>query len=221
MHNLVLPSDTWGARQVSSTDIEGIAEKHLGTCRPDALLRPTAVDMDVFAEYHLGLKLDYALLSPDPAFFGVLVFRACDVPVYSPDTLECGRIHATEGSMVLDYQMIAEESMSRLAVAHLCAHSILHGGLRLGDEPGMPTEAAPWLLCSPDVQPLSPLRGWIEQQAIHLSLALLMPRQAVYLLASNVRACGTEDSCDLTGHVMNAFQVSADAAALRVKMLAL
>jgi len=138
-----------------------------------------------------------------------------------------------------DVQIAAEltrqhwrETRRRSTITHECSHAIQHAPLwrELGPENPGDGPVAQSCRCQYTDDSHDQWDDWMEWQARYMSGALLMPKSRVLRLAQKLARdgglklpleAGSPSSVYLVEHVVIAFQVSRDAATVRLKQLGL
>lgn len=223
MYSSVFSIDIQGVPLVDGNHLESIAESALGGYKKNILRFPAAIDIDDFAQNFLGIHQDIVPMAHQFIYAGASIL--CDTqyfPVYDPQKKLARYTIARKGSMMIDSRLLQDERQYRWAVAHQCGHLLLHQALHLGCEADLPTLNEPWFRCHP-VAGLHCESGtrsaMVEQQASHLAMALLMPRQVVYILSENVPETGTFSRHDVVGRMVDTFQVPVEVAERRLYTL--
>lgn len=172
-------SDTL-TRRYEKSELESIAQKTLECYQPEVLKKPLPVDVEEMAR-SLGLSIvtDYHL-SSDLSVYGMTIFRARDVIVYSKSDFSPVTLSVQPGTILVDGDVSMWNGFGsfRFTVAHEISHYILHKKRIMLE-----------VLCGNDVAGLqcqkdgfvSNVRGSdlisLEWQANYLASCLLTPRK--------------------------------------------
>jgi Zn-dependent peptidase ImmA (M78 family) len=124
------------------------------------------------------------------------------------------------------------EARRRTTICHECGHAIQHAPLWRALGPENPADGPIAQSCRAEYNEDNHDQwdAWMEWQARHMSGAFLMPKSRVWRLAQNLAQAkqlrlpvpaGSPPSVYLIEHVVIAFQVSREAATVRLKQLSL
>lgn len=211
-------------------ELEIMAENFLRDFKPEALIKPQAIDIDDFAFNYLGLNLDFHHLSHDESILGAMVFDDTIIPIYNPEKNKAEYSVIDKDTVVIDSRLAEDhqERRYRYTVGHEVGHAIFHRkyfkcksfmsnfnekNLKMVRE----TEEA--------FNGYKPVELWedkdfIEWQANYFSAALLMPKSMVKRV---FRKLSLKDKNlkeeDYVYEVTKIFQVSWEAAANRLNSL--
>lgn len=223
MYGLFFSVDSLGLPIVDGNRLESIAESVLAKYNKQMLCHPTATDIDDLAQNFLGIHQDIVPLAHRSIYAGASILLDTEhFPVYNPAKNAARYTTARKGTMLIDSRLLQDEQQYRWAVAHQCGHLLLHQTLHLGCDANLPSPDEPWLRCYPadglHGEPGTP-SAKVEHQASHLAMALLMPRQMVYILSENVPETGTFSDQDAVKRMAEIFQVPAEVAERRLYTL--
>lgn len=184
--------DRYGVPILSKYQLDLIAEDFISDFYPEALKSPREIDVDSFAQNYLGLIQDYAYLSHNGVYLGMMVFNDTDgIIVYEPDTNGIKCISADARTMIIDNQLLEDrqECRYRFTVLHECGHDIFHRGyysqvpnqLSLFNNYGQPTVKCRSINIGGNKKAT---KEWtkddtMEWQANYFAAALLLPRSMV------------------------------------------
>lgn len=223
MHSPTFPVDSNGLPLLERGHIEDVADALAGKHPKTLPHQPYAIDIDDLAQNQLGFHQDIVPLAHRFIFAGASILRDTEhFPVYNPAENVARYTMARKGTMLIDSRLLQDERQYRWAVAHQCGHLLLHQTLHLGCDADLPSLKEPWFRCySVDGLHDEPgtLYAQVEQQASHLALALLMPRQVVHILSENVPESGTFSPHDEVKRMVEMFQVPVEVARRRLDML--
>ncbi len=232
------PQKPNGLYILRNENMDEIVKKYLGEHAPHNLLYPCAVDISGIAKNALNLTIESRYLSRNNEILGVTVFEDGDVPCFN-EQLEPETIHLPYGTIIINKGLIGMESRSRrrFTLAHETSHWILH---RSYNSPTNQTyqfrkQFPGYIACrSAQVEASRHLlqsdNDWAEWQADSLAAALLMPREPFMEAARDELGLGL--SCyrgrmdsfqyfESLARIANQFQVSKNAACIRLKQLGL
>ncbi len=225
---------------LSRKQIDAIGEGLVREFKPDALVTPQEIDIDLFAQDYLGLDQDFAYLSHCGVYLGMTVFNDTDkVPVYDPTTQQAEYMSAKAHTVIIDKTLLAEnqEHRYRFTMGHEASHEFLHkeyfaydpNQLTIFDFMG--ESPAPMVQCRVDTKKLDTTtqktwndRDWMEWQANALSSSILMPKSMVEMVVADVKSRNLSKNLMLYAvveEVSSVFNVSFEAATYRLKQLGL
>lgn len=225
---------------LSRKQIDAIGEGLVREFKPDALVTPQEIDIDLFAQDYLGLDQDFAYLSHCGVYLGMTVFNDTDkVPVYDPTTQQAEYMSAKAHTVIIDKTLLAEnqEHRYRFTMGHEASHEFLHkeyfaydpNQLTIFDFMG--ESPAPMVQCRVDTKKLDTTtqktwndRDWMEWQANALSSSILMPKSMVEMVVADVKSRNLSKnlmSYAVVEEVSSVFNVSFEAATYRLKQLGL
>ena len=225
---------------LSRKQIDVIGEGLVREFKPDALVTPQEIDIDLFAQDYLGLDQDFAYLSHCGVYLGMTVFNDTDkVPVYDPTTQQAEYMSAKAHTVIIDKTLLAEnqEHRYRFTMGHEASHEFLHkeyfaydpNQLTIFDFMG--ESPAPMVQCRVDTKKLDTTtqktwndRDWMEWQANALSSSILMPKSMVEMVVADVKSRNLSKnlmSYAVVEEVSSVFNVSFEAATYRLKQLGL
>lgn len=225
---------------LSRKQIDAIGEGLVREFKPDALVTPQEIDIDLFAQDYLGLDQDFAYLSHCGVYLGMTVFNDTDkVPVYDPTTQQAEYMSAKAHTVIIDKTLLAEnqEHRYRFTMGHEASHDFLHkeyfaydpNQLTIFDFLG--ESPAPMVQCRVDTKKLDTTtqktwndRDWMEWQANALSSSILMPKSMVEMVVADVKSRNLSKnlmSYAVVEEVSSVFNVSFEAATYRLKQLGL
>ena len=227
-----------GTPVLSRKQIDAIGEGLVGEFKPDALVTPQEIDIDLFAQDYLGLDQDFAYLSHCGVYLGMTVFNDTDkVPVYDPTTQKAEYMSAKAHTVIIDKTLLAEnqEHRYRFTMGHEASHEFLHKEYFaydpnqltifdfMGDSP------VPMIQCRVDTKKFDLKqnhswgdRDWMEWQANCLSSSMLMPKSMVSVVVEDVKTRNIHQGLlhyALVEEVSTVFNVSFEAATIRLKQL--
>lgn len=225
---------------LSRKQIDAIGEGLVREFKPDALVTPQEIDIDLFAQDYLGLDQDFAYLSHCGVYLGMTVFNDTDkVPVYDPTTQQAEYMSAKAHTVIIDKTLLAEnqEHRYRFTMGHEASHDFLHKEYFAYD-PNQLTifdffgeSPAPMVQCRVDTKKLDTTtqktwndRDWMEWQANALSSSILMPKSMVEMVVADVKSRNLSKnlmSYAVVEEVSSVFNVSFEAATYRLKQLGL
>jgi Zn-dependent peptidase ImmA (M78 family) len=223
-----------GVPVLSKSEIEVIGENYIRDFCPDALGHPQAINIDDFVELYLGMKIDYQYLSNDGRYLGMTVFNDTDkVIIFDPEKRQADYLHADARTVIIDNTLLEEKQKQRYryTMGHEGSHDIFHSGYYSYDPDQLTffdkSNAAPMVQCrqKPFNSSMKTSKQWsdvewMEWQANFLSSVLLMPAQAVRLVAAgNKHTTAHERSHAMIKAVAKTFDVSQEAAMYRLKEL--
>ncbi len=229
-----------GTPVLSRKQIDAIGEGLVREFKPDALVTPQEIDIDLFAQDYLGLDQDFAYLSHCGVYLGMTVFNDTDkVPVYDPTTQQAEYMSAKAHTVIIDKTLLAEnqEHRYRFTMGHEASHEFLHkeyfaydpNQLTIFDFMG--ESPAPMVQCRVDTKKLDTTtqktwndRDWMEWQANALSSSILMPKSMVEMVVADVKSRTISKnlmSYAVVEEVSSVFNVSFEAATYRLKQLGL
>ena len=239
-----------GILYLSKTDIEQIASDYLATYNRSLLEYPQILDIDEFAENYLGINLDFAELSNNGSVLGMIAFSDCVISAFDPDQNGIRYLAVSAGTAVIDSIVMAEhEYRGRFTIAHECAHWIIHRPVHLVYPNQMEMrldqvtiDESKAIICrrnrtSGGDNGTRLISDWREWQADYLAACLLMPALAAKNLTKTIKSKyrdfsrfslrhsnGSEHdllTASLINEVSETFQVSCQAAEVRLKQLEL
>lgn len=210
----------YGIPRLTGKALEQIVEDLLQAHGIRTVLTPTPLGVDDFVQNHLGIRQTYYSLSPQGKYDGAYILRDyAMLPTEAPADGGCTQGSFKSGTMVIDSILLKNEPAYRCAVAHLCAHALLHRDIVLRKEQTqMPGQVTPYFLCrNTDKAEMQTTPA--EWQATRFALALLMPRQAVYITTAGMNVHDERSVQKAIHRMMDIFQVTEPAAAYRLRML--
>lgn len=222
-----------GVPILSKDEIDLLGEQLVTDFCPEAMRRPSEIDIDRFVSNYLGLKQDFQYLSHCGVYLGMMVFNDTNrIPVYNPGTEQAEYISAEAGTVIIDSSLLEEnkEHRYRFTMGHEGSHALLHTA-HFGYDPNQLNffgfDWPPVVQCridsgKLDCKPTNRWKDadWMEWQANRLSSAILMPRRMVTMLLGD--ASGDSDIVyisSIAAQVSDIFNVSFAAAKYRLKEL--
>ncbi len=223
---------------LSRKQIDIIGEGLVREFKPEALVTPQEIDVDLFAQDYLGMDQDFAYLSHCGVYLGMTVFNDTDkVPVYDPATQQAEYMSAKAHTVIIDKTLLAEnqEHRYRFTMGHEASHEFLHkeyfaydpNQLTIFDFMG--ESPAPMVQCRVDTKKLDTAtqktwndRDWMEWQANALSSSILMPKCMVELVVADIKSRKLPQylaSYAMVEEVSSVFNVSFEAATYRLRQL--
>lgn len=175
---------------LSRKQIDVEAEKFLMKYRPNALSKPTKLDLESLIENDLGLEIDYQNLDPEHQILGATIFRDGYMDVYSEGKKESKMF--SKNTMVFDIKLsedYKQEGRFLFTLAHEIGHWVLHRKHFFIDD-GQASlftmleekEEEKFIVCAKRdenamlcVKRKTP-EEWIEWQADNFASSLLMPK---------------------------------------------
>ena len=214
---------------LSKESINDISESFARIFMPQIFYQPQPFDIEGFIESYLDLQLDYQFLSNNGRYLGMTIFNDTNkVVVYSPENNRADFIHADRGTIIIDNRLLEKnmEHRYRFTLGHECGHWVFHrcyfeydpNQLTLFDE-----SDTPFIQCSEMNRDYSCCRiekqddlKWLEWQADLFSADILMPSRSVRYLLQNENKTHLLDESWIIKLVVRVFNVSAQAAYLRL-----
>lgn len=223
-----------GVPILSKPEIDRIAENFLIDFQPEALNKPSQVDIDGFLENYLKVTPDYQFLSHNGIYLGMTVFNDTNcVPIYDPTTKRAEYISAKANTVIFDNRLLEsnQEHRYRFTAGHESGHLVFHTGffsydpdqLTLFDtpEPAMIKCRVDGKMTKCSDYRLATDHDFMEWQANYFSGAILMPKRAVYALASEIQGTERYRTWNLITAAAETFNVSPEAAKNRLSSLKL
>lgn len=225
----------YDAPYLSKEEIDGYASQLAEDFQPGILKNPEQLDIEGFLECYLGLDLDLAYLSGDGSALGVTIFRDGIMPVFDPGSMKMAPKWFPYKTIVIDSVLYDRDEMlprCRFTIGHECGHFLFHRRYYGDYDPDqmtmlqMEAKNGCYRLCRlTDMRPVSKrAEEWsvgdrMEWQANRFSGALLMPAEAVQLIAGNKDFSNPENAMRLEYDVVDCFGVSKQAAVVRLHQL--
>lgn len=226
-----------GVPILSDAEIDEHAELFITDYDKTLLTDPRPIDIEHFAEYYLGLQQEYNNLTHCGLILGRMVFNDAEIPVYDAEAKRAEYASVKAGTILIDNTLLEEKTEYRLrsTVGHECGHWIYHAGYfyvdpfqmtLFQDETKVSTACRTTDIEGGKKQLATPL-DWVEHHAKYFSAAILMPKQAVLMVANSpslrkaVREeCNGYKEDDLLASVIaETFNVSPASAKIRIKQL--
>lgn len=213
---------------LSRKEINIIAENYAVEFMPEILTDPQPFDIDGFTECYLNLTLDYQYLSNDGRYLGMTVFNNTNkVPVYVPK-YECAEyIRAENGTVIIDNSLLDEkqENRYRFTLGHECGHWIFHRDY-FDYNPNQLTLfeiSTPFHTCREinrnylreNTSNWDETR-WMEWQADQFAAGILMPESSVHCLYETQNGWRSLSEYQITQLLTKVYNVSEQAAYLRL-----
>lgn len=233
MVNLTFKTSAASVPILSKPEIDDLGERIIEDYCPNALVTPQAIDVDHFLERYLGATMDFKYLSHCGLYLGMTIFADTDrVPVFNPEKICAEYISCKAGTVIIDESLLvpAQEHRYRFTGMHEGSHKILHPYYfeSLLAKHGTVGSYVPMVQCRVDSTQvashgrsrLRTERDWIEWQANCLASAMLMPKSMVIKAVRNAERKRLSVNAGLEA-VIETFNVSNEAAALRMKDLGL
>ena len=211
-------------------EINETAELYAKYFMPQIIDSPQPFNIEGFIEFYLELQLDFQFLSNNGMYLGMTVFNDTNrVIVYSPKNNRAEYFHADQGTIIIDNRLLTEKKMEhryRFTLGHECGHWIYHrcyfeydpNQLTLFDEFDMP-----FIQCRETNQNHFCCQNknrddleWLEWQADMFSAGILMPSSSVHCLLQNGDKTHLLDENSMIKLVSDVFNVSEQAAYLRL-----
>ena len=210
---------------LSRAAIDETALRYIREFCPEVCDSPAPVPVEAFLESYLELNLEYRYLSNDGRYLGMTVFTDCLVPVWDPEKGTAEPCPVSAGTVLADNTLLEEECTVpryRFTLAHEAGHFLFHrtafrmlGGNKEGS----------LMICPADADRSEGDRDnwtdfdWLEWQSDTFASCFLLPGPAVRKAAENWRLArgGWGESLGLT--VSRVFNVSLQAARIRLKDL--
>lgn len=227
--------DENGIPVLSANDLEKFGDALISDFCPEVISKPQAVDIKAFSELYMGFKQDFQYLSHSGFIMGMMVYDDTDfIPVYNPQKNEAEYIHADKDTVIIDSMLLEknQEHRYRFTLAHEAAgHGVLHRSLfeKRNDNVVSLGSAHNWLQCTnKTVQAEKSAAGkkssidWMEWQANSLASAVLMPRLSVGNALKKIdtfKFCDLEFACCAVSYITQVFNVSEQAALIRLQKL--
>ena len=227
--------DRDGIPVFSANELENIGDALIKDFCPEVISKPREVDIEVFSEFYMGFKQDFQYLSHCGFILGMMVYENTDfIPVYNPQLREAEFVHADKDTIIIDKSLLYPQKQHRyrFTLAHEAAgHGVLHrnlfnqknahnetilyghDGLQCSDKVVAPTKNA--------LKSATPV-SWLEWQANILASAVLMPRLSIEKALKNCRNCrlwDVNDAYDIVVYIYQLFNVSRQAALIRLQKL--
>ncbi len=239
MHDYRFPLSRNGAPYITTEQIEEVAEtilhKHFG----EKFYKQREIDIDSLAEFDFGFDLEYAYLSHNQTYFGMMVFND-DTQIKTLKELyptkdghyelEC--LDNRANTILLDKSLCEDryENLRRFTLGHECGHGILHQEYFYRDKNQLTFfDESPGIVACRKKDILSEERRiWtsmdtIEWQANTFSSCILMNKRSV---DDFIRELGGQKRLsthfyreDVINKLSEAFKVSKEAACVRLKVL--
>ncbi|GAB6152881.1 hypothetical protein JCM17380_16310 [Desulfosporosinus burensis] len=175
-------------------DIEDFAENILHLFKPDLLIKPQEVSIELLIEAYLGLDVDYKNLSVDKTTLGLTTFGDGYIIVFDEENRE-EYLTVNAGTIIADNQLLeGNPGRLRFTYAHEASHWVLHRHLYLSDPNQMllfqeAQEARNIKCLNRNVEKIFASIGntistdedWLEWQADSLGACLLLPKHTFIL----------------------------------------
>lgn len=210
--------------------IEKVTIDILKQYKPELLTEANALDIDDFTEFFLGYSVDPQYLSHNGCYLGRAVFEDKDIFIYDKESNSVKLLNFKGNTIILDnslYESNSYENVRRFTLAHECGHLLLHKKYFKQNEYIMLNRGKYLRACktvgSNGKRKLVTDNDWLEWQANTFSSCLLMNRNAVFHFIVNLgyslENISTDDIDSLTVLLAEKFQVSKEAAKVRLNML--
>lgn len=196
----------------------------------DAPYQPGPVDIYRVAEFHIGAILEYQRLSTDGSILGLSVMRDGHVPICN-EAGEQSMMEMSENTIVIDHLALADspECRERFTVAHEIGHLHLHKKYFCNSDSVLAPIKAHRAESIAEQMLSEMLSRSAEWQANRFGAALLMPRPAFKAAMKQELPSGWsslpegdgQEKRDFLEMIAAVFQVSPEAAAIRMKDLGL
>lgn len=235
-----------GAPFIKIEKIEEITERILKKYCPQVINEPQPLDIDVLVELDLGFNVEYAYLSHNQCYAGMMVFNDSDVIISlkdltsNPKTGKFELEYLTErGNTILIDRTIDNESdraFRRFTLGHEAGHGVLHHNVFyknsdqisfFDNDANIDDHQSTYIACrTTDLKKTG--NGWgmletLEWQANTFSSCLLMNEKAVNKLVKQMgyynKMLTYQESYNLAMKVSEVFDVSKSAALVRLKVL--
>ena len=216
-----------GVPVLSRAQIDAYALSCVRAFQPALLTDPAPVPVEAFVEGVLDLSLEYRYLSNNGRYLGMMVFTDCLIPVWEPETDTCEPCAVSAGTVVADNALLEDEASRpryRFTLAHEAGHALYHAaafshlGANQFDSP---------FLCESEPTREDGHRDrwtdfdWLEWQSDTFASCFLMPRDAVLEAARLWRLGRHNWGQSLSATLAQVFDVSLQAARIRLKDLGL
>ena len=216
-----------GVPVLSRAQIDAYAQRCVRELYPRIFTDPAPVPVEDFVEGVLGLSLEYRYLSNNGRYLGMMVFTDCLIPVWEPETATCEPCAVSSGTVVADNALLEDEASRpryRFTLAHEAGHALYHAaafshlGANQFDSP---------FLCESEPTREDGHRDrwtdfdWLEWQSDTFASCFLMPRDAVLEAARLWRLGRRNWGHSLSATLSQVFDVSLQAARIRLKDLGL
>ena len=176
------PCNEYGRYIISKSDFEDLSISILKDKQPNVLNQPQPLDVDLFINEGLNLDLRSESLSQDGSILGLITFSDIKIPIF--DINGCEQIiSASEGTIILDKNLLTKHTREVFTKAHEASHWILHR--RFFSDPSRKFNfrngSCSYIACRKEaVFRKNPTKvrteaDWCEWQSDHLAAALLMP----------------------------------------------
>ena len=216
-----------GVPVLSRAQIDAYALSCVRAFQPALLTDPAPVPVEAFVEGVLDLSLEYRYLSNNGRYLGMMVFTDCLIPVWEPETDTCEPCAVSAGTVVADNALLEDEASRpryRFTLAHEAGHALYHATAfrNLGAN-----QTSSLFLCESEPTREEDRRDrwtdfdWLEWQSDTFASCFLMPRDAV-LEAAHLWRLGRHNwGQSLSATLAQVFDVSLQAARIRLKDLGL
>ena len=216
-----------GVPVLSRAQIDAYALSCVRAFQPALLTDPAPVPVEAFVEGVLDLSLEYRYLSNNGRYLGMMVFTDCLIPVWEPETDTCEPCAVSAGTVVADNALLEDEASRpryRFTLAHEAGHALYHATAfrNLGAN-----QTSSLFLCESEPTREEDRRDrwtdfdWLEWQSDTFASCFLMPRDAVLEAARLWRLGRHNWGQSLSATLAQVFDVSLQAARIRLKDLGL
>lgn len=247
--NIDIPRKDNGLPLLYKSDIEEIAELYLEDFDPKILKEPMATPIDEFLENYLHLDMDYADITPDVSILGLTSFDNGFLTVYDSEHNKDRDIYVKEGTVVIDNTLLSQEQEGRcrFTCGHEGGHWILHREMfkcnknQFNIFDMINNKEVKSIKClKRNFESYSFKRtfktddDWMEWHANYISSCMLMPKKTFKIAAHNIfREAGIDEeyiilgqdfltdefACEMRREISKVFNVSMQAASIRLKQL--
>lgn len=220
-----------GIPKVSKQDIEEIVFLLIKDFCPEALSNPCEFDVDGFAERYLKAEIDYKYLSNDGRYLGMFLYNDSNkIIIYNKERDSAEYLSSKARTIFIDASLLEDENDHRLryTLGHECGHAVLHSGIfenKNDSKLSFRKNSEPFIQCRKvNIEEMQKdVDEWtdedrVEWQANYFCSALLMPKNAVYSVASSFDDVSF-DPIPALKTMVNVFNVSVAAALYRIKEL--
>lgn len=230
-----------GVPILSHDEIDFHAEQFIRDFDEDILRNPREVDIEKFAEYYLGLTPEYNYLTHCGLILGRMVFNDSDkIPIYDVESQRAEYISAERGTVMIDNTLMEDEHRFRSTLGHESGHWIYQQSYYYINPNQMTLfdliDRTATACRKYDIEggeaadgqkkPLSTDHDWLEHQAKYFSASILMPKEAMKLVCSDLK----QKSCFngrfpqyeeeiMAMQVAEIFNVSIESAKIRIRQL--
>ena len=231
-----------GAPFITLDQIESLTESILNKYCPSAIENFEAVDIEGLAEFDLGFNVEYAYLSHNGCYAGMMVFNDDQVirtmkslmPNVETGQWELEYLTDRANTILIDKQLDnpRDKGFRRFTLAHECGHGVIHPCVFYRDPNQLSffneEEKPASLACRTGDVNRKKTKRWgfmdtIEWQANTFASCLLMNKKAIrkylYYLGYDKHIKDETYLFDFIMKVSEQFQVSKTAALVRLKVL--